>query len=621
MITLSPDNQLKGLWNIIKENNIIPETIKQETEQKVLRNKLEVRVDYTNCHIGKEDLQDRLNKNNRAIALVEPLIKEVATRLNNDSKLLVADTNGVIIASHIEDIIGYSCPAAELVNSNHKLRKMVDKGTAIEVRYDNGIHSQLLPIFNEHGQLQFLCGISDHQPISKEASILLYMATQMIQQRYAHIMIVDEYTRFLMNAISHYAILLDEYGQILNVNEQVLDLLDISDNSMLQGMPFKRLLASNPDDKYAACNHNNQYFTIQLMDKNIPCQIVRQQSIQTPYGDYTILLFNLFEYYSNSRLNDIIFPLPGDPFDIIIGTSPEIQKLKAAAKRVAGFSTTVLIEGESGTGKELLAKAIHFQSKRSGEFVTINCGAIPAQLIHSELFGYEEGAFTGAKKKGNPGKLELADGGTIFLDEIGEMPLDMQVSLLRFLQDKKVTRLGSNVSKQVDVRVIAATNRHLKDEVQKGNFREDLYYRLNVAYFRIPPLRERRQDIPILVKHFLDKLCMQHDLTVPVINQETMKSLMKYNWPGNIRELENTIERALVMSSPEELFFDMFTGSSAAGKEVEVLSISELEKESIEKYLDLYQGNISHTANALGITRQTLYRKIKSMNINRRSYT
>ncbi|MEA1961480.1 MAG: sigma-54 dependent transcriptional regulator [Bacillota bacterium] len=296
-----------------------------------------------------------------------------------------------------------------------------------------------------------------------------------------------------------------------------------------------------------------------------------------------------------------------------------MNRIKSIAKRAAKSSATVLIEGESGTGKELFAEAIHQESQRTGQFTAINCGGIPSELIQSELFGYEEGAFTGAKKRGCAGKFEIADGGTVFLDEIGEMPVDMQVSLLRFLQDKTVTCVGGHTSKKVDVRIVAATNRNLKDEVSKGNFREDLYYRLNVINLQIPPLRDRKQDIPMIVNYLLQRLCEAEGESEITINQQAMEGLMNYDWPGNARELENAIQRAFILRQDDELDFDqssITTKTEGCKKDTIDATISNVEKEAIEKTLKAYNGNISQTANALGITRQTLYRK-KTLNIER----
>lgn len=622
MITLSRYNRLETLWDEIKQSSRIPDEFKVETEQKLLKNRFEVRVNFHDNRIKEDDLNHQLAKYNRTIAMVEPLVNDVSGRLDKDMKLLVTDTNGVIISSQAKDVIGYCCPAAELVNNNTSMKNMVDMGCTLEVKYDNGIHSQLVPIFDEQGRLQFFWGISDHKPITTEASNLLYLAAQLFQQRYKYSLIVDEYTSSLMNAISDHAILIDENGHIINANDRCLSLMRLDERDILKGMPFNHLLSDLPSMQelwQLLAEPDLPSFHLQVWNQEIPCQFTYRQPILTPYGTHTVLVFSRLE---SSGWNQ---PLPAlrshaDPFAVIIGSDTQLEKVKNQARQAARFNTTVLIEGESGTGKELLAEAIHIESRRSGPFIAINCGAIPPELIQSELFGYEEGAFTGARKKGNPGKLEMADGGTLFLDEIGEMPLDMQVNLLRFLQNKTITRVGGHRAQKVDVRIIAATNRHLKEEVEKGSFREDLYYRLNVIHLHMPSLRERRDDIPVLANHFVEKLSEGHGITTPDISASAMSTLMSYDWPGNVRELENMIERAIILCPGSELDFESLTANgyeAADGMNGIALNQARIEKEGIEYYLHLYQGNISRTAQALGITRQTLYRKIRNHDISR----
>ena len=239
-------------------------------------------------------------------------------------------------------------------------------------------------------------------------------------------------------------------------------------------------------------------------------------------------------------------------FSNIIGKSPKMQEIFSIVQRIARTNSTVLISGESGTGKELIARAIHYNSGRRGKFVSINCGALPETLLESELFGHERGAFTGAIRE-KRGLFHEADRGTIFLDEIGETSTAMQIKLLRVLQDRVVRRVGSNVETPVEVRVIAATNRDLVDSIQKGTFREDLFYRINVIPITLPPLRQRREDIPLLVDHFIDKFCTNLGVPKKRISADAMRAIEKYHWPGNVRELENVIERMIALEMSEVL--------------------------------------------------------------------
>lgn len=308
--------------------------------------------------------------------------------------------------------------------------------------------------------------------------------------------------------------------------------------------------------------------------------------------------------------------------DDIIGESESVRHAKKWARIAAGSPSTVLLTGESGTGKELFAQAIHNGSSRKERpFIAINCAALPDTLIESELFGYEEGSFTGSKKGGQAGKFELANGGTIFLDEIGDIPLYTQVKLLRVIQEKKISRIGSSGEISVDIRIVAATHKDLKEEVHKGNFRKDLFYRLNVITINIASLRERMDDLPNLAKHFVCKLSHKLGKKNIAIADEFLQKLKTYHWPGNIRELENAIERALNMLSddgiltPDLLQFDNTSPVKIEERVAEVKSLKDTEKDAIVQALNLYKGNILKVSAKLGVGRNTLYRKIKEYDI------
>ena len=238
--------------------------------------------------------------------------------------------------------------------------------------------------------------------------------------------------------------------------------------------------------------------------------------------------------------------------EIILGNSLVIKEMKKLIEMVSSSNTTVLIQGETGTGKELVAEAIHAASGRKGNNISVNCAAIPSELLESELFGHEKGAFTGAVRQ-KKGKFELAEGGTIFLDEIGDVPLDAQVKLLRVLQERQYDRIGGEQTLEVDVRVVAATNRDLRNMMSEGAFREDLFYRLEVIPFHLPPLRERREDVPLLVDHFMKKKCREMNIPLKRLHDEALRAFCSYPWPGNVRELENVIERTIVLSDRDTI--------------------------------------------------------------------
>ena len=325
-------------------------------------------------------------------------------------------------------------------------------------------------------------------------------------------------------------------------------------------------------------------------------------------------------------------------FDNVIGESKEIRKVIEECKKIADTGSNILITGESGTGKEFFARAIHNNSSRKGyPFIAINCGAIPKDLIESELFGYESGAFTGANKNGYIGKFELANGGTIFLDEIGEMPLNMQVTLLRVLQDKRITKIGSRKSVKVDVRIIAATNRDLKKAIEDNLFRKDLYYRLNAFNISIPPLKERIGDVPIFLNYLLKEKSKEFNKPIPKVSDNLFRKIISYCWPGNIRELQNFVENFVVLDgiSTYDINFDECScmthdnlGNEIIRKEknvgavkniveeeTRIMSIKELEIREIKKALKVFDGNMTKVAKALGISRNALYNKVKKYEI------
>lgn len=309
-------------------------------------------------------------------------------------------------------------------------------------------------------------------------------------------------------------------------------------------------------------------------------------------------------------------------FDSIFTLSPTMIKLKQQAQQVAKKPSTVLLSGESGTGKEVVAQSIHNESlRKDAPFIALNCGALAESLIESELFGYEDGAFTGAKRGGAPGKFELANHGTLFLDEIGEMPADMQVRLLRSIQEGSVTRIGGKKEIELDVRIIAATNKNLEEEIKNGSFRLDLYYRLNVIHLEIPPLRKRKEDILPMARFFALQKAEKTARPMPFISNEFEELMIAYKWPGNVRELENVMERFVVMEG-DYAFLEGPKSSApvkkeistdSANSEMEGKSLSEIENIAILNCVKSHNNNMSKAAKTLGISRNTLYQKLKKI--------
>ena len=305
----------------------------------------------------------------------------------------------------------------------------------------------------------------------------------------------------------------------------------------------------------------------------------------------------------------------------MIGTSPAMQKVQELIKKVANTRANVLITGESGVGKELVANAIHnLSSRKDKSFIKVHCAALSETLLESELFGHEKGAFTGADKM-QKGRFELAHGGTIFLDEIGEINQNVQIKILRVLQEKKFERVGGEQTIEVDVRIVAATNRNLEEEVKAGRFREDLYYRLNVIHIQVPPLRERKEDIPLLVSSFLQEFNQENGKSIKSVDKRAKTALFNYSWPGNIRELRNCMEAAVVMCNGEEITQEDLPptiSSSSSGENIAIpqgLTLDEAEKIIIQETLLANSNNKTRTAEILGIGRKTLQRKLAEWGI------
>lgn len=356
--------------------------------------------------------------------------------------------------------------------------------------------------------------------------------------------------------------------------------------------------------------------------------VVNALPIHNPNDD--ILTGVIVTYREFKRVYSVISKFSGMKarytFDEMIYNSGAMRRVVDYAKAIADSPSTVLILGDSGTGKEVLAQAIHSASSRhKASFVAVNCGAIPSTLMESELFGYEEGAFTGARRGGKPGKFELANDGTIFLDEIGEMPLDMQVKLLRAIQEGKITRVGGEKEIPVNVRIIAATNRNLKSEVDEGRFRMDLYYRLSVIPITLPALKDRKEDIHLLIKYFLNTKALKLKKSVPEVSNELYQRLLRHPWPGNIRELENFIEKLVNFDGNADMadLAGTFTPTTPANLSTTaptsqvIKTIDEMEKEAITHAHTILKGNISHISKALGVSRNTLYLKMKKYGLSK----
>lgn len=440
----------------------------------------------------------------------------------------------------------------------------------------------------------------------------------------------------IVDSISDGILILDSEGYVLYLNQMGANLLDLS-STLVVGKHITEIVDFRPvilDVLENGQGYLEKEFIIHSPSRG-KLHFMKSAIVLRDRNSRMIGVIDTFRLYETSHT--MIARITGAKarfsFKDIIGKEPAFMEAVNLSRIAAQSNANVLIEGESGTGKEMFAHAIHQASMRSsGPLVIVNCASLPRSLIESELFGYESGSFTGAKKEGFPGKFEQANGGTIFLDEIAEMPLDMQSKLLRVLQDHTFTRIGGTKNITVDTRVIAATNKNLLTEIRNNNFREDLYYRLNVLCIHTPSLRERLEDIPILVESFVRKNAAQHGRTIPEIDAEVFQVFRQYQWPGNVRELENVIERAIIVSRSNRITLAdlpnyIVNSLQQAQKDSdppspieqsvqpEIRDLESIEKEQIRKALREAEGNISYCAKMLGISRNTLYRKMKQYSL------
>lgn len=434
----------------------------------------------------------------------------------------------------------------------------------------------------------------------------------------------------LVNAFQDGIIFVDAEGRLIHYNRPAEIILK-EDLSQYIGTDIRNIIKSGIFNRALETPINIEHQKIAVS--------VNGRSLSLVAEVKTILVNNNIEGFvayleetanSKKKLESVFMSNVRYSFDDIVGESEGIKKCIELAKKISQSNSSVLILGESGTGKELFARAIHNESKRAKcNFIAINCGAIPDTLLESELFGYEGGSFTGAKKEGNPGKFEMANGGTIFLDEIGDMPVNLQAKLLRVLQDREVVRIGDSRPIPIDVRIIAATNKDMEELIEQGLFRRDLYYRINVIPIKIPPFRERKEDLKMISEHLLKKHSALLGKMIEGIEDEAMMTLKKYDWPGNVRELENVIEYAVNMETGKELTAEslpayLTENTDYSYKEPDTYEMSlkdssnMSERNKIISALRLFEDNTKgkkECAKYLKISLSTLYRKLKEYNI------
>lgn len=607
-------------------------------------------INHSKTILTGNELKKVLEVNKELIEISKPYIDMVAESVNDkDFIIILTDKNGCILYIRGAKEIRYELeklnlkPGAYMDEKNIGTNAMsvaISDDRCIQITAKEhyisifqSLTCSAAPIHNSRGEIIGTLNLTGKSNMKHphtlglvifgvkaiENELLRINAKNILNQTY-------NYMKTVIENVDKGIIIVDTCGKIININELALKILDKKNHNLIDEdinyiIPnFKSIIdrISNNNERLRReikLSHDSSYKT-EVIFKGI--------KHNDKVIGVVVTLTKIKEKEVESSFTGAFFT-----FNDIIGKSDAIKNVITNCKIIANSPSTILIQGESGTGKEVLAQAIHnYSIRKNNKFVAINCGAIPSNIIESELFGYEDGTFTGGKKGGKIGKIELSNGGTLFLDEIGEMPLDMQVKLLRVLQEGRLTRLGGSKEIPLDMRVIAATNKNLKKEVREGRFREDLFYRLCVIPIKLPPLRERSGDIALLIEYFLRAKSLKLEKEIPKLEEELLEKLLNCNWQGNIRQLENCIENIVNLNG--ELSPDFLDEFEDIDKEIKNknnsivakyqkhrnLNLDFIEREAIINAINYNKYNISRTAKDLGVSRNTLYLKLKKYNIS-----
>ena len=631
---------------VLKKDDIygIDELILESWKRSRARN-----IDYEKVHPlpnDREAAQSSKRKNHMLIDIAKPYMDDLYKIINNTNFMVtLLDKEGYILETIIHPKLVEKNKFSSLNLSEDRIGTNAI-GTCLyinkpiqtygEEHYHKLLHSyttSAAPIHDQEGNLIGVIGITGFaDDISLHTLGMAIAAAYAIENRYRLFqekqnLLVKSYSSLINHSTSDGIIILDSKSRITSVNKRAENILGIRSEDVLYKKIEDVLQGSIDFGKYL--NSNEDSFNINAIlninNNNINCNVslIKLKSDLELMG--YIIMINPKEGTINLNLERHKKRLY--TFEDIVGETDIIKECISIVKIASRGNSNILILGESGTGKELFAQSIHSNSpRRDKPFIDVNCGALPVGLAESELFGYEGGAFTSARKEGQIGKFEMANGGTIFLDEIGELPLSVQAALLRVIQEKKVRRIGSTKTVDIDVMIIAATNRDLSDAVLKNLFRKDLFYRLNVFTINLPPLREHKEDIPLLINHFIKKFNKIFSTNIEGVTEEVLNTFYNYDWPGNIRELENIIERSVQVAndkiiSVRDLPMYLRMRADKGNTRNDNISLIDFnEKKIIQENLEKYKGNIKLTAQVLGISRATLYRKISKLNIDVEKY-
>lgn len=633
-------------WKVFVTTGTLGENIRPIISDSWLRCKQGGMNPYSKIRqcLPSKNIEAELHHNSALISTASPIIRNLYNLVEGSGFLIsLASSGGVIIdvvgtpviqkaRLHIGDLW-----AEEAIGTNSIGLCILTKKPVQVFSYEHFMASACewtcssAPIFDEKGELiGVLTMTGEYDKVHPHTLGMVVAAVSALENNLRMKQSLDElalssaYKTTIMESIDEGILALNLDKTIKHINKSAHNILKITiPIDQVISVPITQVLS----DSHPILNQLSKFFTDTVINEGtvfidegsltVTSKLIR--SADSAVAGVVLVLREM--RLVKKFVNRIVGSRANFTFGDLIGKDPVFLSAVNLAQVASRSDSNVLLLGESGTGKELFAQAIHNSSKRSrGPFIAINCAALPRSLIESELFGYAEGAFTGAKKGGNPGKFELADGGTLFLDEIGEMSLELQATLLRVLQEGTITRIGGKEVIPVNVRVIAATNKELLKEIRNANFREDLYYRLNVLAVHIPPLRNRKSDISLLANSFVGKLNQRVNKHIQNISEEVLNILELYNWPGNVRELQNVMERALNVCSGDTIVVSNLPEPLCNNKlkvqpKLSMVSMKEYEKDLIIRLLKEFNGNRTQIAQAMGISRTSLYRKLEFYNI------
>ncbi|NNG66035.1 sigma-54-dependent Fis family transcriptional regulator [Caldanaerobacter subterraneus] len=589
--------------------------------------------------LDEKSMKIRLKENEELITVAHPIMEDIYRQVTGSGFLLVlVDKDGYLIDRiGDENIMGETRKLNFVEGALWTEEAVGTNAIALALRLDRPIQlvgaehycithhmatCSAAPIHDEEGNV---IGCLDMTGLKEDAhphNLGVVLAGAYSIEKQLALIRSHKLIDATFDSIHEGMLILDHHFIVQRVNEIALRILNITPQEII-GRHIQSFV--DFDIIKEVLNQSEPYYDVEgafySRGRKIPCRINAVPVMANRKTIGTVITFRE-ERYVRNVVNKLAGFRAYYTFEDIVTQDDKMKKVIETAKKAAKSDCSILIEGESGTGKELFAQAIHNYSKRAkGPFVAVNCASIPRELVESELFGYEKGAFTGANKEGKPGKFELADNGTIFLDEIGELPYEVQSKLLRVLDNHKIVRVGGTEEKKLNVRVIAATNRSLSEEVEKKNFRNDLYYRINVIKINIPPLRERKGDIELLAKVFVDRL-NKYNNEQKVLSESFIKRLKDYHWPGNVRELQNVINRAYYLAEGEIITEDYFPEKIERKNYEEdinvtaVLPFDVIEEKNIKEALRLAKGDVVKAAKMLNLSRATIYRKIKKYKVN-----